>query len=248
MNLEFDGFVCEQQFQLRCVPKDGTYQQVESVAYSITPTDHISWLIDGFGNLVYVGSALTKHNKFRFHVRGIVLTSSTPLKNWDYFHPVYKYETSLTKPNDAIKEFGDSIKLKANREYAIELMHRIFEIMTYKPGSTTVFTTAQEAFAKKMGVCQDYAHIMLSVLKYKKIPARYAVGMMVGEGATHAWVEVFDHGFWFGVDPTNNRLVDDNYFKLAHGRDYNDCVIDKGMFIGNCNQKQTVSVKVVELK
>lgn len=248
MKLEFDDFISEQQFQLRCVPKDGTYQRVESVAYSVYPTDHVSWMMDGFGNLVYVGSALAKHNQFRFSVRGVVLTSSQPLKNWDYFHPIYKYETRLTKPDDDLKAFGDSLDFTTNRDYAIELMHRIYQEMTYQPGSTNIYTTAREAFAKRMGVCQDYAHIMVSILKYKHIPVRYVVGMMIGEGATHAWVEVFDNGFWFGLDPTNDKLVDDDYFILAHGRDYNDCIIDKGLFTGQCHQKQIVSVKVVELK
>lgn len=98
-----------------------------------------------------------------------------------------------------------------------------------------------------MGVCQDYTHIMVSILKYKHISVRYVVGMMIGEGATHAWAEVFDNGFWFGLDPTNDKLVDD-YFILAHGRDYNDCIIDKGLLSGQCPQKKTVSVKMVELK
>ncbi len=120
--------------------------------------------------------------------------------------------------------------------------------MTYTPGVTNIYTDAINAFALKKGVCQDYTHIMLSMLKYRGIPSRYVAGMMVGEGATHAWVEVFYKGFWVGVDPTNDRIVNEDYFKLAHGRDYNDCIIDKGVFTGNCNQKQKVRVRVKELK
>lgn len=247
MNLEFDDFIYDQQFQLRCVPKDGTYQRVESVAYSISPTDLVSWLNDGFGNLIYVGSSLKKHNHFQFRVRGVVLTSAKPLALSDYFHPIYKYETPLTKANQALRDYADSIDVKDNREYAIALMHHLYQLMQYTPGATNIYTNAIEAFELKQGVCQDYAHIMLAILKYRKIPARYVAGMMVGEGATHAWVEVYDDGFWFGLDPTNNQLVDEDYFKLAHGRDYNDCIIDKGMFTGNCNQKQTVLVKVIEI-
>lgn len=70
----------------------------------------------------------------------------------------------------------------------------------------------------------------------------------MGEGTTHAWVEVYYKGFWVGVDSTNDRKVNEDYFKLAHGRDYNDCIIDKGFFTGNSNQKQKVKVKVKELK
>lgn len=111
---------------------------MESVAYSVYPTDHVSWMMDGFGNLV----TLAKHNQFRFSVRGVVLTSSQPLKNWDYFHPIYKYETRLTISDDELKAFRDCLDFTTNRDYAIELMHRIYQEMTYQPGSTNIYTTA----------------------------------------------------------------------------------------------------------
>ena len=248
MILEFDDFISNQQFQLRCVPKDGMYQRVESVAYSIFPTDLVSRMHDGFGNLIYVGSSLKKHKSFTFRVRGVIVTSSVPLAESDYFHPIYKYETKLTMADQNIKNFADKINIDDYKDYAIALMHLIYQEMTYAPGVTNIYTNAIKAFALKKGVCQDYTHIMLSMLKYHGIPSRYVAGMMVGEGATHAWVEVFYKGFWFGVDPTNDRIVNEDYFKLAHGRDYNDCIIDKGVFTGNCNQKQKVKVKVKELK
>ena len=69
---------------------------------------------------------------------------------------------------------------------------------------------------------------------------------MTGEGATHAWLEIFAGGQWLGIDPTNNRIVDDQYIKLSEGRDAADCIIDKGVFFGNVSQSQSVLVRVTQ--
>lgn len=126
-------------------------------------------------------------------------------------------------------------------------MQRLYRDFQYIPGSTDIHTTAGEAWAKKEGVCQDYAHIMITLCRLKGIPARYVNGMMIGEGSTHAWVEIYTGEGWYGLDPTNNLHVDDYYIKLAHGRDYGDCVLDRGMFRGNVSQTQKIYVNVEEI-
>ena len=79
------------------------------------------------------------------------------------------------------------------------------------------------------------------------IDARYIAGLLGGEGATHAWVEVYQDGRWVGLDPTHNRLVDDSYITIAHGRDYRDCMLDIGIFSGyNVQQSQWVNASVHE--
>ena len=95
-------------------------------------------------------------------------------------------------------------------------------------------------------MCQDYTHIMLGLCRQLGIPARYVAGFMIGEGATHAWLEVYARGHWIGIDPTNNRIVDDMYIKMSEGRDASDCIVDKGLFFGNVQQKQSVFVKVTQ--
>lgn len=95
---------------------------------------------------------------------------------------------------------------------------------------------------------QDYAHIMIALLRHAGIPARYVNGLMIGEGYTHAWVEIYTGEGWYGLDPTNNLHVDDYYIKLAHGRDYKDCILDKGRFLGIAQQKQEIYVKVEEIQ
>lgn len=123
---------------------------------------------------------------------------------------------------------------------------KLYRSFTYKPNTTTTQTTAQQALNQGTGVCQDYTHIMLALCRLCHIPARYVAGFMTGEGATHAWLEIFAGGQWLGIDPTNNRIVDDQYIKLSEGRDASDCIIDKGVFFGNVSQSQSVLVRVTQ--
>lgn len=127
---------------------------------------------------------------------------------------------------------------------AQQLSSRVFNSFEYAPGSTDTTTTAAEAFASGRGVCQDYAHVLIALCRVLEIPARYVTGLMAGEGATHAWVEVHDGERWRGVDPTHNCVVDDRYMLFATGRDFEDCPIERGMFRGNAEQTQKVSASL----
>lgn len=128
----------------------------------------------------------------------------------------------------------------------------IFKNFKYTKGITTVETTVDEILDNKAGVCQDFAHLMLQILRTLGIPCRYVSGYicpnkngMRGEGATHAWVEVFvPEAGWLGIDPTNNVWVTDNHVKLAVGLHFTDCTPVKGVFKGLTNQKLSVFVAV----
>lgn len=98
--------------------------------------------------------------------------------------------------------------------------------------------------ACREGVCQDYSHILLSLCRMERIPARYVVGMLVGEGLSHAWVEVYESGRWIALDPTNNLVVDDEHIRISVGRDYGDCTMNQGIFVGQTTQTQEVKVFV----
>ena len=97
-------------------------------------------------------------------------------------------------------------------------------------------------------MCQDYSHILISLCHMEKIPARYVVGMLEGEGLSHAWVEIYENGMWIGLDPTNDLVVGEQHIKVSSGRDYGDCTINQGIFTGAANQTQTASVVVEVLK
>jgi len=123
---------------------------------------------------------------------------------------------------------------------AIELCSFVFDHFSYRKGITTVESTLDEIWKIKTGVCQDFAHVLLAMLRLKDIPARYVSGYicpnkdgMRGEGATHAWVEAFIPFYgWLGIDPTNNCLVNDNHVRLAVGRNFSDCSPVKGTYRG----------------
>ena len=111
--------------------------------------------------------------------------------------------------------------------------------MRYCHDVTSVRTTAAEALAIGAGVCQDYAHVMLALCRLSGLPARYVSGHMVGEGGSHAWVEVLlppasDRSSLVAVafDPTNNRLAGASYLTVAVGRDYADVAPTHGSYCG----------------
>jgi transglutaminase-like putative cysteine protease len=122
--------------------------------------------------------------------------------------------------------------------------------MTYAPRVTDVHTTATDAWLTKQGVCQDYSHIALSLLRSLGIPARYVSGYhYTGNGEigvpveveSHAWVEAWT-GDWIPFDPTNGKEVDECYVVTAYGRDYGDVSPMRGIFSGG--RSKSVEVRV----
>jgi transglutaminase-like putative cysteine protease len=116
------------------------------------------------------------------------------------------------------------------------LNHRVYRAMRYEHGSTDVRTTAADALAIGRGLCQDYAHIMLAICRVAGVPARYVSGHMLGEGGSHAWVEVLlwdPSGGYVAMpfDPTNDRRTTPAYITVAVGRDYRDVAPTAGSFI-----------------
>ena len=111
-----------------------------------------------------------------------------------------------------------------------------------------IYVLYREALLQGKGVCQDFAHTMLAMCRIFGIAARYVSGFMEGEGYTHAWIEYYHLGSWFGFDPTHNRPADPGYIKLSHGRDYNDCAIDKGVFKGLAQQEMEVYLRVEQIQ
>ena len=128
----------------------------------------------------------------------------------------------------------------------------IFEKFRYIKGITSIQTTLEEILKMRLGVCQDFALIMLEILRSMQIPCRYISGYICpnkdglrGEGATHAWVEAWIPGYgWGGIDPTNNIWITGNHVKLAIGRNFNDCSPVKGTFKGPAKQSLSVYVSV----
>jgi len=128
--------------------------------------------------------------------------------------------------------------------------------LTYKYGVTSVSTSAHEALAGGFGVCQDYAHIMLALCRAVGVPARYVSGHLLGEGGSHAWVEVIvDPGSAPGIegcvavafDPTHDRRPGPAYITVAVGRDYADVAPTSGYFDGHAQGKLSVRKNVAPI-
>lgn len=130
---------------------------------------------------------------------------------------------------------------------AVAIMRFIYGNFRYTPQSTHVHTHMREVLQQRAGVCQDFAHVMLGMCRAVKIPALYVSGYLATESAsaTHAWVEVFlpDVG-WRGLDPTHNCAVDENYVKIAVGRDYADVTPVSGHYKGTLDRKMDVTVEI----
>jgi transglutaminase-like putative cysteine protease len=140
---------------------------------------------------------------------------------------------------------------------AIELMNRLKADITYEIGATTVTTMPPMSFALRRGVCQDFAHIMISGLRGLGLPAAYVSGYLrtvpradasrlQGADAMHAWVLVWcgTQAGWIGLDPTNAILASDDHVVLAIGRDYTDVAPMDGVIFGSGSQRIDVAVNV----
>lgn len=243
----FSSDIVTHYFTLRCLPRDEARQKPLALNYRIWPPAGIVTAKDHFDNFVQKGEILYPHREFGFEVSGVIQVDHS--KKRTGWHPCYKYPSPCTKPAAALQAFyqkhrpvcGDAL------QRALDLMNHLYEHFSYVQGVTDVHTTAEEAMALRQGVCQDYAHILIALCHLDGIGARYVAGFMMGEGVTHAWVEIMCNGYWYGLDPTNNLMVDETYIKLSHGRDYRDCAVIRGSFYGIARQEQTVTVTVEEI-
>ncbi|MDQ1455899.1 MAG: hypothetical protein QOH28_1519 [Actinomycetota bacterium] len=157
--------------------------------------------------------------------------------------PRYARATRLTARDDAIA----LLLTGCDRKEPGLICAQVHRALTYEHGITDVHTTAADALAGSRGVCQDYAHLMVAACRLAGIPARYVSGHLIGEGGSHAWVEVLHHDHdnpdtWIAEawDPTNCRRTDDSYITIATGRDYSDVAPMSGTFDGRARGRLTV--------
>lgn len=138
-------------------------------------------------------------------------------------------------------------------EAALEICSLIHSSLKYQFGVTGVQSNAAEAWARKVGVCQDFTHLAIGALRSVGIPARYVSGYLhpqleprVGQtvvGESHAWVEWFG-GNWIANDPTNNLQFPDRHVVVARGRDYDDVAPLRGVYAGTANSELFVTVEI----
>ena len=145
------------------------------------------------------------------------------------------------------------------RDAIADLMKRFHSDFQYDPTATTVSTPVEQVFRIRRGVCQDFAHLLISMLRSMGLPARYVSGYLrtlpppgkprlVGADASHAWVSVYCGELgWIDLDPTNNQFPSTAHITIAWGRDYMDVAPLKGVYVGGgISPRMVVSVDVCE--
>ncbi len=173
-------------------------------------------------------------------------------------HPRLLRPTRLTSADDRLRAMAADIVRQAARpgksdpeEVAERICAAVFAAISYEYGVTSVTTTAAGALAGGRGVCQDFAHVMLALCHLLELPARYVSGHLLGQGGTHAWVEVIvpraGHAEAVAFDPCNGRRTDGGYVTVATGRDYSDVAPTSGSYVGMSPGRLTAGRRVAIL-
>lgn len=157
--------------------------------------------------------------------------------------------TALTAPDERLRSLAAGLTgCDSPVEQAERICALVHSALDYQHGLTSVATTAAEALAGGRGVCQDFAHVMLSVCHLVGRPARYVSGHLLGQGGTHAWVEVVvprgDEAVALAFDPCNGRRAGKDYVTIATGRDYRDVAPTSGSYLGTSRASLTCDRRV----
>ncbi len=234
---------------LRCLPAQEAFQQVVCEEFSVSPCFWHREDTDGFGNRIIYGGTMERHSELSYRCRGNIKTSTYCIPDSNP-HPMYSVLPSVPPSllSKIVSPRGDlegalEGASKGALEDALHIMHSVHQYMTYRTGVTDINTSLMDVIRLRQGVCQDYAHLMIALCRLAGYPSRYVCGLMRGEGATHAWVEIHDGQCWYAFDPTNDTAIADGYIKLAHGREAKDCPVSRGTYIGVTQETTEVCVK-----
>ena len=267
----------EAYLEVRLTPPVRPEQGVLRHRIEFQPAAEASDYIDYFGNRTTFYSMTLRHRQLkvtnRLTVRtlprvlpesGLALTIAEARQILKSGTGVFDY----LQPTEAIPIASESSAwgreiLRESRpmgEALDELNKTIYREFKYRTGSTEIETPLSLIWKKREGVCQDFAHVMISVLRAARLPCRYVCGYiesepsvsadpsrkrLVGSLATHAWVEVLVPGMtWVALDPTNNQWCGEQHVTIAVGRDFLDAAPVRGTFKGSASQKLKVHVSM----
>jgi transglutaminase-like putative cysteine protease len=209
---------------------------------------------DSFGNTVLSVHVPTVEHRIDFEAWIVVERRSDGLAMPDTseFDRRWTEPSIRTKPDDALRTIARDLQAHGEEGIALarRINHWVFERMQYAHEITDIHTSAAEALSLGRGVCQDYAHIMIALCRLCGIPARYVSGHLLGEGGTHAWMEVLlpvGEGGRMRVwpfDPTHGREPGLTYVTVAIGRDYSDVAPTSGTFRASFRGELTARKRV----
>ncbi len=264
---EYDRLVQESVNEIKIFPYLSSEQEVLQHELSITGNPEVQSYADYWGNKTGVFNLLPPHKELIIDSRVVVRTTTSPGLRVDFSGDFNRLEQEVSghlkmlelakadiQLQTDINEIGNTVVSSDNSVAATiqNCSEYIFKNFNYIKGITTIETTVEEILEQRAGVCQDFAHVMLQILRTLKIPSRYVSGYICpnqnglrGEGATHAWVEAWIPQYgWAGIDPTNNVWVSNTHVRLAVGRHFTDCSPVKGTFKGSAKQNLSVYVSV----
>jgi transglutaminase-like putative cysteine protease len=279
----YAGTASESFMEARLTPVDDTYQRLLSRRLATKPDCNAHTYADYFGNVVETFSIVRRHQE-------LVLDSYAEVETLPVAPPAAAFDVSISEarqlyrseklklfeflaPSAAILLDGDTFRL-ANQFFRpgheigpalLKLNHWIKSELRYAPGTTAIDTPVATVLRQRSGVCQDFAQVMIAILRSAEIPARYVAGYietesqrqasarrraprLVGASESHAWVEVYlPGGYWWPLDPTNDCVAEERHVKVASGRDYHDSTPTRGVFKGTYTQRLTVAVTMQRL-
>ncbi len=256
--------VRESRNELHLQPLSNQQQTVDSFLLKVLPSTRLKHYYDFYSNCVHYfellepHAALTVESSFRVttqkmsslppDARPIMISrikeALTEGRCYDFIQASRYVDNSPEVWRLAVDAVGDERDVW---QQALRLMAFVHSHLAYQSNSTKVHTHTREVLAQRRGVCQDFAHVMLSLCRSMQIPALYVSGYLATEkaSATHAWIEVFipGHG-WQPLDPTHNLQPDETYIKIAVGRDYADVAPISGTYKGTTERNMNVTVKI----
>jgi transglutaminase-like putative cysteine protease len=269
---EYSAPVYESFMEVRKCPRTEGSQRVQRFSLAVSPNAHVFHFLDYLGNVVNTFDIPRAHTRLNITAEAYVEVSPiAPLPValdartwalldaevqegdfWDMLMPSQYIETTpsviqLAEELDASRRDDPLTVLR-------ELNHAIYDTFDYMPNYTNVDSPIDEALISRKGVCQDFAHIMITLVRPLGIPCRYVSGYLYhrrddtsssAPDATHAWVEALLPSLgWVGFDPTNNTPVAERHIRVAVGRDYADVPPTRGVFKGQADTELGVAVQV----
>lgn len=267
--------VSESITEVRMQPRSEGPQRNITFDLRLSPRAQVSYYRDFYGNVVHHFDVPRSHSQLTINARAVVEMSTPPVlpktlgaEAWDeidrtvagdaYFFDLIA--SPFAKPSEALRAFAQELNMEQRRRDPLglltELNTSIHDYFDYSPQSTKVDSPIDDALHSRKGVCQDFAHVMIALVReYLRLPCRYVSGYLFhgaqyndrsAADATHAWLEVLlpANLGWVGFDPTNNLIVGERHIRAAIGRDYSDVPPTRGVFKGAAESELTVAVEV----
>ena len=247
--------------ELRLEPVDSPGQTVERFEIATEPASRLLVHVDGFGTRVTTLYSERPHRRLEIFVSSVVvlhMNEEPPDGDWGEVVRPDAVDWRLmtprtTLPPETVEPVCDLRAEAQTPKSLVEDAGRwLAGALAYDPGATHVGSDLREVFGRRAGVCQDYAHALVAMLRSAGLPARYASGYLMSGSDTietggHAWTEVLVGDAWYGYDPVHTSWVQDRHVRVAAGRDYDDVVPVRGVFEGPADHELGVEVRVREL-